>query len=274
MPSHYAHYYFGKEIIRKLSDDDRIKKTVNMNGDSLDAFMIALQGPDILAFYKPYSYNSLNREGVRIHRSAGNDFFERAVVFVRDDPSPEKFSYLFGFMCHYMLDSACHPLVKKYMDVEDLSHSKIERDFDSYLLRMNDGSPFDLDTDVFFPVNPDLGRIASSFYHSAGPRKLNEAIRSMRKYLGLLSSDSRYLRAFEYTLLSNMPIDVINDKADMVATKYPSPLSTQSNVALYRMLNAEIDDTIAQINFLLDSIIDDKPLNERLELDFMGDHIL
>lgn len=272
MPSHYAHYYFGKEIIRNLSDDDRIKKTINMNGDSLDAFMIGLQGPDILAFYRPYSYNSLTREGVRIHRSAGNDFFERAVLFVREDPAPEKFSYLFGFMCHYMLDSACHPLVKKYMDVEDLSHSKVERDFDSYLLRMNDGTPLDLDTDVFFPRSDRLGRIASSYYHSAGPRKLNEAIASMRRYLRLLSSGNRYLRATEYLVLSKIP--VVSSRADMVATDYPSPLSTQSNVALYRMLNSEVANTIDQIDMLIDSILEDKPLDDRLELDFMGTPIV
>ena len=40
MPSHYAHYYFGKEVIRVMPGD--AKDIINSNATSIDAYMIGL----------------------------------------------------------------------------------------------------------------------------------------------------------------------------------------------------------------------------------------
>ena len=53
MPSHYAHYYFGKEVIRVMPGD--AKDIINSNATSIDAYMIGLHGPDFLAFYRAWA---------------------------------------------------------------------------------------------------------------------------------------------------------------------------------------------------------------------------
>ena len=51
MPSHYAHYYFGKEVIRVMPGD--AKDIINSNATSIDADMRDLHDPDFLAVDRP-----------------------------------------------------------------------------------------------------------------------------------------------------------------------------------------------------------------------------
>lgn len=80
MPAHNAHYLFGRTVLRKLPSDT--ERLINTNADSYAAFIFGLQGPDILAFYRPIFPSILNKEGATIHHSPGSYFFKNALGVV------------------------------------------------------------------------------------------------------------------------------------------------------------------------------------------------
>ena len=55
MPSTYAHYRFGQEVLKELPND--IKKIIIENKELYD---IGLPGPDLLFYYLPLKNNEIN----------------------------------------------------------------------------------------------------------------------------------------------------------------------------------------------------------------------
>ena len=50
-------------------------------------------------------------------------------------------AYLYGFLCHFILDSECHPYISCYMEEHGLGHLEIETDFERYLLEKSGHDP-------------------------------------------------------------------------------------------------------------------------------------
>lgn len=266
MPAHHAHYYFGVRVIRKLPEE--IKAILNTNGDCIDAFLIALQGPDILAFHRPFAVSPLNLEGASIHHRSGAEFFRRAVDYIRENPSPEAYSYLIGFLCHYMLDSACHPLVARAVKQTGMSHTLVEKEFDRFLLARRGRCAIGQDTSLMFPNGQNLGAIISPFYYSAGPHRIRQAIADMKRAITFLNHPSDRVRKAEARIVDAFHLS--RTKHDMIATRTADARAAKSNRALFAKLNETVPETVAEIVALLPCIEGNAPLSERLRPDFLG----
>ena len=136
MPAAYAHYYFGKKVYKTLP-----KQEQEMIREGKYAFLLGLHGPDLLFYYFPVCKNRINQEGVKLHKSIAADFFEYGVKQYQKNPDPILRAYLYGYLCHFMLDSECHPYIDLYMEEKDLGHLEIETDFDRYLMEKDGKNP-------------------------------------------------------------------------------------------------------------------------------------
>ena len=125
MPSHYAHWYFGGLVRKALP-----APLAELVESQPEPFLAGLQGPDVLFHYHPLRTNPVKREGSAIHDRSGLRFFEAARETLKAADTPAARSYLAGFLCHYMLDTACHPLVEEGMAASGASHSSVETDLD------------------------------------------------------------------------------------------------------------------------------------------------
>ncbi len=130
MPAAYAHYVFGKKVYQKLPEKERERICGN-----LDAFLLGLHGPDLLFYYYPLGKNRVNQLGKRLHREIAADFFEKGRANYRSDDDPALRAYLYGFLCHFILDSECHPYISFYMEEKQLGHMEIEKELDRYLMK-------------------------------------------------------------------------------------------------------------------------------------------
>lgn len=266
MPAHYAHYVFGSKVTRKLPGE--IKEIINRDSDSVDAYLLGFQGPDPLAFYKPWFPNEINREGNMIHDRSGRFFFARALVYQHEEPCNARCAYLLGFMCHYMLDSACHPLVTRYMAKEGVTHALVEREFDTTLIEKNGKDPRGLDLSVVVPTNKDLGEIISPLYHSAGSTRMQESIVSMKRILDLMASPDDGFRRRAFKVMSRIP--ATRDHADMIVRDQMTPYTRESSKALEERLENTVDPCVREMGSLLESMKEGKPLSKRLSLNFLG----
>jgi len=269
MPSHYAHYYFGNQVLKSTTKG--IKDIINTNGNTIDSFMIGLHGPDILFFYKAHSKNPINIEGTKIHNEKGKVFLSHAINYVKLNPTNENISYLLGFMCHFMLDTACHPLVKKHMALTNLSHSRIETEFDSFIIRNLNKDPLFINQLPHINDNLDLGKIIAPFYKTPTPEEINNSIKRMVNILNIVTSKNPVERIMAKAVLKAGK--QYNKHGGMIVKKKPLSATASSNMELFDKLNEIITITNEELNYLNDSIYKDLPLTERSKLNFSGEII-
>ena len=133
MPTTYAHYRFGRDVLAQLSPDTQALISRNR-----ELFDFGVHGPDLLFYYKPIGKNHVNETGYRNHRRTGRDFFTEAAAHAAAAPDKDAArSYLYGVLCHFALDRCCHPYVA-VKEHDGVSHSTIEASFDRYLM-LKDG---------------------------------------------------------------------------------------------------------------------------------------
>ena len=137
MPTTYAHDLFGKMVYHRLDPEiqEKIKKYQT-------TYQIGLHGPDILFYVRPFHKNRFNQMAHRLHREEAAGFFERGRELYQKTGNEEILVYLLGFICHFMLDSTCHPYISEYMKKTGAGHDEIETEFDRSLMIRTGRDPF------------------------------------------------------------------------------------------------------------------------------------
>lgn len=131
MPSTYAHRRFGADVLALLPDG--LRATLEQHRELYD---IGLHGPDLMFYYKALQSNPVNRLGNAMHEQKGEVFFTRARTVVENAPDKDAaLAYALGFVCHFALDSTCHPYVEAYVRESGVGHCEIETEFDNALMR-------------------------------------------------------------------------------------------------------------------------------------------
>lgn len=194
MPNIYAHERFGCDVYRALPKE--IKELLRKERR---IYHIGVQGPDILFYYYPLIPNDVRKDGGRIHDAAGRDFFLRAAEVLAEPIPPAEneahigewnpealkraeFVYACGCLCHFVLDSHCHPTVNEYRDTLRITHSQIEGEFDHFLLTLDGKDPVQADLTANFRPHTRGDVVIPLFYSADPPRKV---IASMRMTVGV-----------------------------------------------------------------------------------------
>ncbi len=183
MPTTYAHYRFGKDVLASLPDSYQ-----EMIEAYRDLYNIGLHGPDLLFYYKALKKNPVNQAGFAMHERPGYEFFQAAAPAVRilKDQDAAK-AYLFGFMCHFVLDSNCHPYVEKMTRESEQTHSAIEAELDRYFMEKDGLNPM-----YHRPANHLASctfhaKVIAKFFPSVSTSRIEQCIRSIRFYCNLLA---------------------------------------------------------------------------------------
>lgn len=175
MPTTYAHYKFGKDVISALPRP--LEKSIESNRELFD---IGLHGPDILFYYKPLSKNHVNQVGYDLHEQYADEFFTRAEKVIEEsaDKGAAR-AYMYGFICHFALDSECHKYVEKMIQLSGISHSEIEMEFDRKLLTEDFINPLSyLATKHVHPTRKNAEVIAP-FFEGGSVEEVQKALASM-----------------------------------------------------------------------------------------------
>lgn len=148
MPAILTHDFFGKDAYGPAMDVVDL-----VTPDERDAFILGNQGPDPLFYLNVVPkapWDAFKDLGTTLHHDAPTSVMlalRQAVDKAPYEEQPVVRAYAAGFLCHYLLDSAMHPLVYFWQDgitsagVENLDasdgvivHAEIERDFDEMVL--------------------------------------------------------------------------------------------------------------------------------------------
>lgn len=100
MPATYTHHVFTKDVYKVIEKEIQEKIDVpifNLFGKSFD----------ILFFSKP-------KLGIYAHNHDVNAYFANIIKYIKKYEyyrDPQVLAYLYGSICHYVLDSTCHPYI-------------------------------------------------------------------------------------------------------------------------------------------------------------------
>lgn len=178
MPAIYAHDRFGVQVSERL--DGGLRETVTRY---YPQFSIGLQGPDIFFFYRPYKDNPVVRYGGRLHHLSALPFFRHAACVLRKTgTSSREYAYLIGFICHFILDSECHPYVSEMIEKTGVQHLEIEAEFEKTLLRLDGHDPFSYPIPDLLPADEVSAAAIAPFYaKSVTPELVLASLKDLRR---------------------------------------------------------------------------------------------
>lgn len=185
MPTTYTHYAYGQEVKNLLPHS-----LSGLIEPLEDYYNIGVHGPDILFYYRSFCKNSVNQYGVKVHKEPMKIFLDHAFpVFAGQSKKKAAFAYLAGFMTHFILDSTCHPYIRKRIKETGVCHAEIERDWDSVMMQRDHLNPIRHHVACHIHANPAYCQVIAPYYDmTAG--KLHTGLLYMKLVLNHLFRSS------------------------------------------------------------------------------------
>ena len=263
MPSVYAHYKFGRDMIPLLPEELR---TFVLKYREL--YDLGLQGPDLLFFYHPITHNYVNRLGNAIHDWTGRRYFESTLRILRGTRHKEaSLAYLMGAICHYALDSVCHAYIEECVHTKNLKHTVMEGSFDRLLI-LEDHHPYNHLVSVYLRVTRAESSLISRFYGRTTGRQLYRSIRTMQILNdGLRLPDNLLKKSIFLFLRLIGKYDTISG---MVITKAADPHFTETDRKLRELYNDSIPFALDLIQEYIDALNHHTHLGRNFQTTFMG----
>ena len=260
MPSTYAHYRFGMELLPTLSP--RMQRSIDR---FLPLYQVGLHGPDPFYFYSPLSKTYIGSLGDRYHRAPGRVLFEEAALRLDFAPSEAATVYLWGVLAHFCLDRLCHPPIHRWADEGRAAHPEIETEFDRYLLEKDGKCP---------PRTQPIGRhirlrpaelpAAAEVYDRVSPAQLHRCLTNMRAVVQLAQAKCGWRRTAADKLLG-----LAGDAGRcFIMHDTPNPRCSWANEPLYALYQQALLDYPGMLEALQNYVRDRTPLGPEFDLIF------
>ena len=144
MPSIVTHYYFGNDVLKRLPTN--IKKKINKEKNIYDIFLQSFDNLFYYKFFTPFLGKKERNLGYNAQKENVKKYFQNILITVKNNQTNENISYLYGSICHYVLDSLCHPFVIYNTGLDTLNkkynglHEKMEVNIDAQVYKYKTGS--------------------------------------------------------------------------------------------------------------------------------------
>ena len=222
MPSTYAHRRFGANVLEHLPDELRAQLERNR-----ELYDIGLHGPDLLFYYHAAKSNPVGALGNAMHDEPGRVFFDRARGVVKnEDDRAAALAYALGCVCHFALDSTCHPYVERFTRESGVTHCEIETEFDNLLLRRDGCDPLKFFTASHIHPSEQNAKVIAPFYEGISEQEALEALKGMISVHRLLQASNPVKR---WVVLTGMKVvgkyDMLHG---LVANPQPNPKCVES----------------------------------------------
>lgn len=247
MPSTYAHYRFGQEVLAHLPKT--LRESIL---EHEELFHIGLHGPDILFYYKPLGLNPVNHIGHEMHRQSGLHFFKLVGEQLKREGYPSgHLAYAYGFLCHFALDRACHGYVNDRVASSGVSHTEIEVEFDRRLLVYDGYNP--LKTSLVTHISPseENAWVIADFYPPVNTFQMKKALKSFVFYNELLRAPGLLKRGM---INGALEISGHKDMKHMMISFEPNPMCRKSNETLATLYKSARKDAVKYITEYVDMI--------------------
>lgn len=261
MPTTYTHDFFGKLVYQKLPNE--IQEIVRRHKM---AYVIGQHGPDLLFYYKPFQVNEINQTGHRMHDEIAAGFFKKCKEQYAIAKDETLLVYILGFICHYMLDSTCHPYISEYMARTGAGHDEIESELDRALMEHNGRNPFSHRPAADLRVDQDTIQAISKVFGVVTEKQVRKLVKAMQFYTGITVCRNAFKRKL---ILRCMRLGrIYNETQGRVIRKKRLQRCEESTRELLLMVRAEVPETVTVIEDFFNTLNDPDYLNYRFERNY------
>lgn len=241
MPTTYAHDLFGKMVYHRLDPEiqEKIKKYQT-------TYQIGLHGPDILFYVRPFHKNRFNQMAHRLHREEAAGFFERGRELYQKTGNEEILVYLLGFICHFMLDSTCHPYISEYMKKTGARHDEIETEFDRALMVRTGKDPFHYQPGSVIRIEKNSVDAISEVMEGMSHRDIVRALMGSKFYTRLPICDSEKKRKIKLAVARILFMYRLAD--GRIIRGEPKDICLESTQHLTQLFRQTVLEAAAMIN--------------------------
>lgn len=261
MPSTYAHRRFGTDVAERLPASARV--LVNRHRELYD---IGLHGPDIFFYYHALQSNPVVRMGFDMHERPGEEFFAKARQRIPKADDPEAaLAYILGFICHFALDSTCHPYIEQYTRETGVGHYEIETELETMLLQRDGKDPF-----TYFAashIRPTIynAKVIAPFFDEVSLNQTYETLKGMVLVLRGLQASNPLKRQ---VILAVMRAAHKDDMLGLVTNAKPNPACAASNQHLLELYGQALPLAEQLILEYIDAQHNTKPLDKAYQHTF------
>ena len=241
MPTTYAHDLFGKMVYHRLDPEiqEKIKKYQT-------TYQIGLHGPDILFYVRPFHKNRFNQMAHRLHREEAAGFFERGRELYQKTGNEEILVYLLGFICHFMLDSTCHPYISEYMKKTGARHDEIETEFDRALMVRTGKDPFHYQPGSVIRIEKNSVDAISEVMEGMSHKDIVRALMGSKFYTKLPICDSEKKRKIKLAIARILFMYRLAD--GRIIRGEPKDICLESTQHLTQLFLQAVPEAVAMIN--------------------------
>lgn len=263
MPSNFAHYLFGQQLLPKLPN--YLQEIIKPN---LKLFQIGQHGPDIIFYYRPFLPHSVSQVGFQMHKFPARYFFEQARDTISLQQDPRLLAYTLGFLCHFTLDSNCHGYIYEKIKTTKVSHVEMETEFDRLLMVLQDIDPLNTNATDHLPVDMELSQLISQIFIPLTPEQIYYGLRSMKFYHRLLVSPTPSKR---YTIRRILQLTHTEQLlGGLIVNPVPNPLCRESNKSLMELYQYTLEETVPIMTEYYSSFFTGEPLSPRFDRTFQA----
>ena len=263
MPALYAHKIYGARVYNELPAE--IKKIIAENKEE---FLIGLHGPDVL-FFNMSKGDRVSKVGSRLHRRPFAVLEKRAFKVLKEEKDEAALSYFIGCICHFVLDSKCHPLVDAAVAATGMSHGKIEMELERKLLSDDGHEPLSYPGHAHLPVSRRTAEKAALFYKDISAHEFFMSMLGMKAVYAACNRDSvRYKRIL--TKIMNR-IGYGNKISSLLMSRDRSRTAEEYTETISEALYACVEDGVSEIcDFTASLVSGDERLTSLARKNFMG----
>lgn len=267
MPTTYTHYKFGKDVLCTLPRT--LEKSIEENRELFD---IGLHGPDILFYYKALLPNPVSAQGYELHEKVAADFFNRARDIIEHSKNKAAArAYIYGFICHYALDSECHSYIEKIVQTKGISHSEIEMEFDRLLLVDDHINPISHLSTNHVHATQKNAEIIAPFFEDLTVNITRKALKSMITCHKLMLAPQAAKRKLIFGALKIT--GNYKSMSGMVMSEEPNPLCADYCLLLKKLYAGAVPLAAGLIMNYQKTLFQNTPLPERFNQTFgAGEH--
>jgi len=277
MPTTYAHYKFGEDVIEALPRS--LKESIVKNRQLFD---IGVHGPDILFYiFSPFKGN-VRGTGTGLHKQSSRSFFEHSKKVIKNasDPTAARV-YMYGFITHFVLDSECHKYVEKMIKVSGVNHNEIETEFDAYLLKEERRNPIVANRTKHLQPSFKNANVIAPFFNGIEVKTMPKREKGSRAITSLdikrtitaqiilhkiLTAKTSRKRKF-LNVLTRLRSDGESIRG-LIVNESPNPECTDYNEILKKVYSAAIPFAVSLIVQYQKYLFQDEPLSERFDLTY------
>lgn len=196
MPANYAFHRFGADALRLLPS--QMKNPIQR---FRRLFNGGLHGQDLFFYFKPMSDTPIRQLRGTYDAMSGREFFEKAALWLKQNPSEGGTACLYGLLAHYCLKSELAPLFAEEVRAGKVNRTELEVEFDRYLLGMDGKTPaYTQDISEQFKMTRGECVTLSGFFPPATPANVLSALKGMTAWTRRLAAKKRRLAKLLLTL--------------------------------------------------------------------------